>query len=120
MTYIAIGLLIGVIIGLNLNYTIPLEQIKYTAVLIIGILDSLFGAAKAQVTKEDDYNQTIFLTGLIFNVILALGITLLGEKLGLDLYLAVTVVFIIRIFSNLGALRRELVKRIENRRRFFF
>lgn len=98
------------------NLTIPIEYIKYTAVIIIGILDSLFGGIKAEVTKEE-YDPAIFITGLIFNIILALGITLLGEKLGLDLYLAVTVVFIMRIFSNLAVVRRALLDTFTNKKR---
>ncbi|MFH1533874.1 MAG: small basic family protein [Nitrospirota bacterium] len=120
MAFIAIGLLIGIIIGLNLTYTIPIEYIKYTAVAIIGMVDALFGAMKAKLTKEEEYEQSIFLTGLGFNIILALGITLLGEKLGLDLYLAVTVVFTFRIFANLGASRREIIKKIVKKRKYFF
>ena len=110
MIWAAIGIFIGVIIGLNVTYTIPIEYIKYTAVAIIVILDTLLGAIKAEVTKER-YNQTIFLTGLISSLILALGITFLGEKLGLDLYLAVTVVFILKIFSNLGITRDTIIKK---------
>ncbi len=120
MIWATLGILVGVIIGLNLSYTIPIDYIKYTAVLIVGLLDSLFGAMKAELTKNEDYNQTIFLTGLIFNIILALGITLLGEKLGLDLYLAVTVVFTFRIFANLGSVRREIIKKITKKRKTFF
>ena len=109
MIWIVVGLFIGIIIGVNTSYTIPIEYIKYTAVIIVGILDSLFGAIKAEVTHED-YDPRIFITGLIFNILLAIGITYLGEKLGLDLYLAATVVFTFRIFSNLGIIRRSFFK----------
>lgn len=120
MIWAALGILIGIIIGINVTYTVPLEFIKYTAVIIIGILDSLFGAIRAEITREQ-YNQAIFLTGLAFNIILALGITLLGEKLGLDLYLAVTVVFTFRIFKNLGKARRTIIENIiEKRKRKLF
>lgn len=107
MTWAITGILLGIIIGLISNFTIPPAFIKYTAVIIIGILDSLFGALKANYSKEK-YNSTIFLIGLLFNTILALTITFIGEKLGLDLYLAVTVVFTIRIFTNLSKLRNVL------------
>ncbi|MBL4694278.1 small basic family protein [Candidatus Gracilibacteria bacterium] len=110
MPWAIIGILVGIIIGFGIDTTIPIEYIKYSAVSIIGILDALFGAAKAQATKEE-YNTTIFLTGLVFNVLLALGITYIGEKLGLDLYLAVTVVFTFRIFSNFGQLRRAFLEK---------
>ena len=108
MIWALFGTLIGIIVGLSLDYSIPPAYIKYTAVIIIGILDALFGGIKGEVTKEE-YDPTIFITGLAFNIIMALGITLLGERLGLDLYLAVTVVFILRIFSNLGIARRALI-----------
>lgn len=108
MHWALFGTLMGIIVGLTLNYSIPPAYIKYTAVIIIGILDALFGGIKGEVTKEE-YDPTIFITGLVFNILLALGITLLGERLGLDLYLAVTVVFILRIFSNLGIARRALL-----------
>lgn len=114
MAWAIMGILIGIIVGANLTYTIPIEYIKYTAVLIIGVLDALFGAAKAEATNEK-FNQTIFLTGLLFNIILAIGFTYLGEKLGLELYLAVVVVFIFRIFTNLGITRRSIVEKFINR-----
>jgi len=109
MIWALIGIILGAIIGLNISYTIPIEYTKYTAVAIIGILDALFGAIRAEVTK-DKYDALIFLTGLFFNILLALGITFLGEKLGLDLYLAATVVFTFRIFSNLGITRRAILQ----------
>ncbi len=109
------GIAIGIILGAIFTFTIPIEYIKYTAVVIIGILDALFGAMKAELTKET-YDQVIFLTGLLFNIALAIGITLLGEKLGLDLYIAVTVVFVFRIFSNMGIIRRVVIEKINKRK----
>ena len=116
MSWALLGIVIGIIVGLNTTYTIPIEFIKYTAVIIVGILDSLFGGIKAEVAHEA-YDSVIFVTGLIFNIILAIAITYLGEKLGLDLYLAATVVFTFRIFSNLGIIRRSFFKTTIKRRR---
>lgn len=110
MTWALIGILVGILIGFFLNLSIPIEYTRYTAVIIIGILDALFGAIRAEVT-HDHYNALIFITGLFFNVLLAVGITLLGDKLGLDLYLAATVVFTFRIFSNVGITRRTLMQK---------
>ena len=108
MIWALFGTLLGITIGLILDVNIPIAYIKYTAVIIIGILDSLFGAIKADLAHEK-YNPTIFLTGLVSNIVLAAAITLLGEQLGLDLYIAVTVVFTLRIFSNLGIMRRAFI-----------
>lgn len=116
MIWAIIGILIGIVVGLNLTYTIPIEYIKYTAVIIIGVLDSLFEGIKSETTKEP-YSHLSLLAGLISNIILALGITLLGERLGLDLYLAVTIVFILRIFANLGITRQKLLEIFTNKRK---
>ncbi len=111
MIWSIIGILIGLLIGLTINFPIPLEYTKYTAVVIMGILDALFGAIRAEVTK-DQFNAVIFITGLLFNIILSISITLLGDKLGLDLYIAATFVFTFRIFSNVGMTRRAVIQNI--------
>jgi len=110
MIWSLIGILFGIIIGLSMDLSIPIEYTRYTAVIIIGMLDALFGAIRAECTK-DDYDPLIFLSGLFFNTILAVGITYLGDRLGLDLYLAATVVFTFRIFSNVGITRRALIQK---------
>ncbi len=110
MVWSLVGILAGIIIGLTIELNIPVEFTRYTAVVIIGMLDALFGAIRAECTR-DDYDPLIFLTGLFFNTILAVGITYLGDRLGLDLYLAATVVFTFRIFSNVGITRRVLIQR---------
>lgn len=109
MIWALIGVLFGIIVGFALNIPIPIEYTRYTAVVSIGILDAIFGAIRAEVTK-DNYDAIIFLTGLFFNVVLAIGITYLGDKLGLDLYLAATVVFTFRIFTNVGITRRAILQ----------
>jgi len=116
MIWALVGVLVGIIIGFAVNIPIPIELTRYTAVISIGILDAIFGAIRAEVTK-DNYNAIIFLTGLFFNVVLAIAITYLGDKLGLDLYLAATVVFTFRIFSNVGITRRALLQNFLQKRK---
>ncbi len=111
MIWAILGIFIGILLGLAINYPIPLELTKYSAVVIMGILDALFGAIRAEVTK-DQFNAIIFITGLLFNVILSIAIALLGDKLGLDLYLAATFVFTFRIFSNVGITRRAILQNL--------
>lgn len=107
MLWALLGILVGIILGFVVDISIPLELTRYTAVTIVGMLDALFGALRAEATKNQ-YSPLIFLSGLLFNIALALGITFLGDKLGLDLYLAATFVFTFRIFSNVGITRRAL------------
>lgn len=115
MIWAILGIIIGIVLGLGINFPIPLELTKYTAVIIMGILDALFGAIRAEITN-DRFNAVIFITGLFFNIILSIAITLLGDKLGLDLYLAATFVFTFRIFSNIGTTRRAVLQNfIENK-----
>lgn len=108
MLYALIGILLGIILGWFLPFEIPIEYTRYSAVVILGIADALLGAVRAQLTR-DHYDPWIFATGLFFNIILALAITLFGDILGLDLYLAATVVFTFRIFRNVGIARRAIL-----------
>lgn len=116
MVWALLGILLGILLGLGVDYTIPFAYTKFTAVVLVGILDALFGAIRAEVTK-DQYDAMIFISGLFFNIILALVITYLGDKLGLDLYLAATVVFTFRIFSNVGITRRAILQRLMEKRK---
>lgn len=107
MYLIIVGLTLGLIIGGFLRFNIPPEYTRYTAVAIVGILDSLFGAVKA--TFEKKYNTAIFLSGLAFNMLVAVFITFVGDKLNLDLYLAILVAFMIRIFANIGLIKTTTI-----------
>ena len=115
MWYIFIGLLIGIIVGLYTPVEIPMEFARYTAVGILGILDSLFGAIRADLQRK--YDTTIFLSGLLFNMILAILITYLGDKLSLDLYLAVLIVFTFRIFANIATIRYAFLSKYIGKKR---
>jgi len=113
MLFALIGFILGIIIALIFKFSIPVEYVRYTAVAILAALDSTFGAIKADLKKE--YDNSIFLTGLIFNMIIAAGITYLGDRLGLDLYLAVLVAFVIRIFLNIGIIRNYFLNYLRKR-----
>jgi len=109
-----IGLIFGLIIGAFLQFDIPPEYSRYTAVAILGILDSVFGAIRAQVEKK--YDTTIFISGLIFNMTMAILITYFGDKLNLDLYMAILIAFTIRIFMNLGIIRTTAIEQIRHKK----
>lgn len=115
MLYVLVGLLIGVVIGIGVPLQIPVEFVRYTAVGILGILDSILGAVRADL--QGRYNITIFTSGLIFNMVLAMLITYFGDRLGLDLYLAVLVVFTLRIFVNIGTIRYSFLTRFLGKKR---
>jgi small basic protein len=115
MFYVLFGLLAGIVIGIMSPLNIPIEFVRYTAVGILGISDSILGAVKADL--QGRYNITIFISGLIFNMILAVLITYIGDRLGLDLYLAVLVVFTLRIFANIGTIRYSFLTKFLGKKR---
>jgi small basic protein len=95
----------GVLLGLYSPFTIPVGYARYTAVALLAGLDSIFGAFKAHIAGT--YEPRIFLSGLVTNMALAGGLTFVGDKLGVDLSIAAIVAFGVRIFNNLGAIRRH-------------
>jgi small basic protein len=100
-------LLIGLLIGLQLDLTVPPEFADYTAVGILAALDAVIGAIKAELKQT--YRNRIFITGFISNVVLAAGLTFLGARLGVDLFLAAVVAFGVRLFNNIAVIRRHFL-----------
>lgn len=106
---IIIGCLVGIIIGFSIP-TIPYTYSGYLAIAIIAALDSVFGAITSVLKKNFDIK--IFVSGFFVNAILAIALTYLGQKLNIDIYLAAVVVFVGRMFNNLGTIRRYYVEKI--------
>ena len=109
-----IGLFIGLAIGLIAPVTIPLTLSRYTAVAVLGIIDSLLGAVYADTKRE--YESGIFVSGLLLNSLLAIGITYFGDRLGLELYLGVIVVFSLRMFQNVAGIRYHFWQQFQDKR----
>ncbi len=105
---IIIACLLGVIVGLNspmISYTYS----SYLAIAIIAALDSVFGGISSVINKK--FDMKTFISGFFGNAILAILLTVLGEKLNVDIYLAAIVVFVGRMFLNLGIIRRYYVEK---------
>jgi small basic protein len=107
-----IGLLIGLIIGSIFSIVIPAEYTRYTALAILASLDSVFGALRADM--EGKYDNLVFITGFFTNGLLAALLTLLGDRLGVELHYAAIVAFGVRLFNNLAIIRRLLLVRISS------
>lgn len=104
-----LGLLIGLMLGMAFSVTIPAEYSRYTAMAILAALDSVLGAVRAEL--QHDFDNRIFLSGFFANIILASGLTYLGDRLGVELYIAAIVAFGVRLFDNLAIVRRLLLAR---------
>ncbi|MCY6370351.1 small basic family protein [Clostridium ganghwense] len=109
---IFIGLLIGTIIGMFWDISIPLKFSPYLSVAIFACLDSVFGAIKASIDKR--FRTDIFISGFFGNAVLAAALTYLGDKLGMPIYLAAVIVFGERIFNNFAAVRRLLLEKAKS------
>jgi small basic protein len=68
-----------------------------------------FGGIRA--VMEDHFDSTVFISGFFSNTLLAAGLAFIGERLGIDLYLAAVVAFGVRLFQNLAIIRRHLIKK---------
>jgi small basic protein len=104
-----LGLLIGVAIGTVFSLTIPAQYSRYTAMALLAALDSVLGAVRAEL--DGKFDNRIFLTGFFVNIILAGTLTYLGDRLGVELYIAAIVAFGVRMFNNLAIIRRQLLER---------
>ena len=111
---IIVGCLIGAIIGIYAPI-IPYTYSGYLAIAIIAALDSVFGGINSILKKNFDLK--IFATGFFGNAILSILLTILGQKLNVDIYLAAIVVFVGRMFNNLASIRRYYLDKWTNRKR---
>ena len=105
---IAIGCILGAIIGINLPI-IPYEYSSYLAISIVAALDSVFGGTYA--TLKGNFNFKTFVSGFFGNAILSILLTYLGEKLNVDIYIGAIVVFVWRMFNNLTMIRIHYVEK---------
>jgi small basic protein len=103
---ILIGCIIGAILGINAP-VIPYTYSGYLAISIVAALDSVFGGITSVLNGKFDLK--IFVSGFFGNAILSILLTYLGERLNVDIYLAAIVVFVGRMFTNLGIIRRYYI-----------
>lgn len=112
----AISIVIGCILGILLGFlspTIPYTASKYLAIGIVAALDSVFGGISSNIKKN--FNMKVFISGFFVNALLSILLTYLGEKLNVDIYLAAIVVFVGRMFNNLGIIRRYYLTEVSKK-----
>jgi small basic protein len=99
-----VGGLLGFLAVYLSKYTIPPAAAPYISLAAIAGLDSLCGGIRAG--QESKFHGDIFITGFLMNTTLAGALAYLGDRIGVDLYLAAVVVLGTRIFLNLSLIRR--------------
>ena len=105
-----IALLVGAVLGLVLQPSLPSFMLPYLPVAVVASLDAVFGGLRARL--EGGFSERVFLVSFLSNVVLAVFLVYLGDQLGVgsELSTAVVVVLGVRIFSNLSAIRGVLFR----------
>ena len=106
----AIGLLVGIVLGLLLQPTVPVWLQPYLPIAVVAALDAVFGAFRS--VLDGLFNDRIFVISFLSNVLVAALIVFLGDLLGVGSQMStgVVVVLTMRIFANVAAIRRHLLK----------
>jgi len=69
------------------------------------------GGASSMLRKCFDIR--VFISGFFGNTVLALGLTFLGRKLDVDLFLVAVIVLGTRLFNNFSVIRRHYLSKIQ-------
>lgn len=104
----ALGLLVGIVLGVVFQPDIPLWLEPYLPIAVVAALDAVFGGLRAYL--DGIFDDKVFVVSFVSNVVIAASIVFLGDKLGVggQLSTGVIVVLGIRIFSNVAAIRRHI------------
>jgi small basic protein len=98
-----LGIIIGIVLGMVLPFSVPVAYSSYMSVALLAALDSVFGGIKSHL--EDQFETDVFLTGL----------TYIGDRLDVPIYLAAIFVFGSRLFQNFALIRRYLLQRLKKK-----
>ncbi len=112
-----IFIIVGCVLGVGLGFlipTLPYSMSNYLAIAIVAALDTVFGGIASNIKKN--FDMKVFISGFFVNAILAILLTYLGQKLNVDIYLAAIVVFIGRMFNNLGIIRRYYLNKLTKKK----
>jgi len=86
----------------------------YLSVACLAGLDTLLGGIRSGL--EAKFHSDVFLTGFVSNILIAFFLAWLGDKIGVNLSLAVALVLGARIFTNLSLIRRFLLTKWQDAR----
>jgi small basic protein len=106
----ALAMVVGVVLGLVLEPTVPLWLQPYLPIAVVAALDAVFGGVRARL--DGIFDAKVFVISFVSNVLVAALVVFLGDKLGVggQLSTGVVVVLGIRIFGNAAAIRRHVFR----------
>ena len=104
-----IGLLAGIAAGLVLQPNLPAGLAPYLPVVVVAALDTVLDGLRARL--EGGYNEGEFIVQFLSNALLAVFVVWIGDRLGApDLSIGIVIVFGVRMFQSLAAVRRYLFR----------
>ncbi|MDE2573254.1 MAG: small basic family protein [bacterium] len=110
----ALGIALGIWLGFAVvPGQVPNADVKYLGVALLAAFDSALGGLRAGL--EDAYDPLVFFSGFVTNTVLAALLTYIGDRLGVELYLAAVIAFGVRIFNNIAIMRRIIIGRMRQR-----
>ncbi len=112
--FFVLAVLVGIFLGIFIPYNLSSSMVSYLAVALIAALDSVMGGLLANINKK--FNISVFMIGLISNAIFGIFLTFIGNLLGMNLSFAVLIVFGVRMFNNMAAIRRRTIDKYFERR----
>ncbi len=104
------GLALGWWLFHTLNWQFPAEYAPYLSVAALAGLDTIFGGVRAGI--EGRFQNDIFVSGFVLNTLLAAGLALLGDSIGVPLSLVAVIALGTRVFLNLSLIRRYYLNKM--------
>lgn len=78
----ALGLLVGIVLGVILQPDVPLWMQPYLPIAVVAALDAVFGAARALL--DGVFDDRVFVISFLSNVVVAALLVFLGDQLGVS------------------------------------
>lgn len=110
-----LAILVGFCAVYLFRFHLPANYTEYIGIAVVAGFDSIVGAIHSSI--EGKFNDRIFVTGFFTNAAVAALLLYLGNSLRIQyVAIAIMVALFIRIFNNLGFVRRYLVARLFEKR----
>jgi small basic protein len=99
-----LGLIGGYAAAYFTDIPVPPYWGPYLSLAALAGVDAICGGIRAGL--EGKFSDDIILTGFVMNTLLAAALAYLGDRIGVDLFLAAVVLLGGRVFLNLSLIRR--------------
>lgn len=103
------GLIAGIFLGSAPEFSAAVVSPEILLAVFLAAVDSLLGGICAGLSKK--FSDAILFAGFIVNVLFAVALLELGKFFGVELYYLALLIFGLRIFKNLTALKNWLAQK---------